>query len=73
MYLRGRQTPIHFSLFHGGVLCQEGSQLPRRKLFKVETKHQVLLGTNLLHNNMLEHIQSVQSASNETLARQLIL
>lgn len=73
MYLRGRQTPIHFSLFHRGVLCQEGSQIQRRDLFKVETKHQVLLGTNLLHNNMLELIQSVQSASKETLAGQLVL
>lgn len=27
---------------------------------KVETKHQVLLGTNLLHNNVLELVQSVQ-------------
>ena len=73
MYLRGRQTPIHFSLFQRGVLCQEGSQLRRRKLFKVETKHQVLPGTNLLHNTVLELIQSVQQASTETLARQRIL
>lgn len=73
MYLRGRQTPIYFSLFHRGVLCQEGSQLRRRNLFKVETKLQVLLGTNLLHNNTLELVQSLQSASKETLARQLTL
>lgn len=73
MYLRGRQTPIYFSLFHRGVLCQEGSQLRRRNLFKVETKLQVLLGTNLLHSNILELVQSLQSASKETLARQLIL
>lgn len=73
MYLRGRQTPIHFSLFQRGVLCQEGSQLRRRKLFKVETKHQVLPGTNLVHNTVLELIQSVQQASTETLARQRVL
>ncbi|CAB1432648.1 unnamed protein product [Pleuronectes platessa] len=55
-----------------GVEEEEGgedkdeSQLPRRKLFKVETKHQVLPELSLLHNNMLELVQSVQSASKET-------
>lgn len=60
----------HF--FYREVLCQEVSQLSRRKLFKVETKHQVLPGLNMLHNDMQELIQTVQSASKKNLAELLL-
>lgn len=59
MYPSRRQTPIHFSLFSQGSFVSRREPTTKTEAVKVETKHQVLLGTNVLHNNMLELVQSV--------------
>lgn len=64
MYPRGRQTPIHFSF----LLCQGG----RQKLFKVETKHQVLQGAATTCSSKLSRSHGGPDASSCTVWRSLV-